>query len=106
MKLFGRRFLILVSLVLSIGLILIWLTGCPKRTVTFDPSNEDHVVEIYTATAYGGKKALEVIEKYGLKDAKVMEKYSMALAEKALTPEKWEKFIQKVEAKKAEMGRL
>ena len=78
-------------------------SSCSEKKVTFDPSNEDQIVEIYVVTSYGGEKALKVIEKYNLKDPKVMEKYSMALAQRALTPETWQEFMKKMEAKKVEL---
>ncbi len=98
----GKWLVILCSIVLLIGLNA--CSSCSQKKVTFDPNNEDQIVEIYVVTSYGGEKALKVIEKYNLKDPKVMEKYSMALAQRALTPESWQEFMKKVEAKKAEMG--
>ncbi len=102
MKLINKELVILVSVVICI-LSITWLSACKNRSVKFDPSNEEHVVEIYARTSFGGEEAIKVIDKYGLKDPEVMEQYSMALAERALTPEIWQEFIAKVEAKKAEL---
>lgn len=103
MRFLNRNLVAFVTLVLAIALCLSLVPACKKGKTTFDPNNEDQLVEIYAVTSFGGEQALEVIEKYGLNDPETMEKYSMALAERAVTPDTWQKFIAKVEVKKAEL---
>lgn len=63
-----------------------------------DPSTEDAVLEIYLAMeVYGGKKAQNVVKKYGLDSREKLAKYEAALRNLSTNEYKWKEFLKLVE---------
>ncbi len=81
----------------TIFLLSIFFVSC-GASKSSEPISEDSLYEIYVATEiYGGKRALQIVKKYGLDKKEKLIKYYESLRTFSTKEQEWKDFLKRVD---------